>query len=128
MTIYNKTFDPITRADKWQRHVVHEVFWQSTNSSAPLYKGLTRQDTGSIYLPFNANFMTYFVDPITFQTNPVGYWTIQNGDIIVKGTIPDEITKQSDLERKHSDVLNISGFNINNFGSSNMQHIQIVGV
>jgi len=126
MTIYNKYFDPITREDKWQRHVIQEVFWDAT-SSVNLYKGLNRADKGVIYVPFNSNYMTYFTDPISFQANHTCYWTIQNGDIIVKGTVTDEITKQSELERKYSNVLNVSGFAIRDFGSPNMRHIEVNG-
>jgi phage terminase large subunit-like protein len=126
MTIYNKYFDTNTRADGWQRHVISDVFWDS-NRGTSYFKGLTRTDRGAIYIPFYLNDMRNFVDTLEFQASRTGKWTIQNGDIIVKGTVTDEITKQSELEKKYSDVLTISNYTINDFGSSNMQHILIVG-
>lgn len=127
ITIYNKYFNSITRSDSWKRHVIHNVFWDSSQN-VNVYKGLTKTDKGVIYIPFNSNYMTYFVDPKTFQNDPNTYWTIQNGDIIVKGVIYDEVSKQSDLERKYNNVLIISSFTINDFGSQNMQHIKVLGV
>lgn len=126
MTIYNKYFNPITRGDSWKRHVISEVFWDS-NRSVTTGRDMARIDRVNVFIPFNANYMTYFTDPITFKSNPDNYWTIQNGDIIVKGTVTDEITKQSELESKYNDVLTVSTFTIKDFGSSNMRHIEVVG-
>lgn len=126
MTIYNKYFNPITRADSWQRHVIYEVFWDST-SGITQYKGLIPNDKVTIYIPFNSNYMNFFIDPKTFQINHTGYWTIQNGDIIVKGIINDEITKQSELESEYPNVFNVSSITINNYGSPNMRHIEVIG-
>ncbi len=126
MTIYNKYFNSTIRGDSWQRHVISDVFWDSKRG-ASYFKGLTRSDIGAIYIPFWLNDMRDFVDPIEFATSRTGKWTIQNGDIIVKGIVTDEITKQSELETKYSDVLTISNYTINDFGSSNMQHILIAG-
>lgn len=125
MTIYNKRF---TAGEYfWQRYVVPEVFWDSTISSL-IDKGLMRDDSCIIYVPFNSNYMSSFVDSITFQNNYAGNWTVKTGDIVVKGIIIDEITKQSDLESKYENVFNITGYTINDFGSANMRHIKIVGV
>jgi hypothetical protein len=127
MTIYNKYIDPITRLDKWQRHVIKEVFWQST-SGATFARGLNQNDKVTVYIPFNTNYMTYYVDPITFRENPLGYWTIQNGDIIVKGTVTDVITKQSELENKYTNAYNVTYLMSNLSGSANTQHLEIGGV
>ena len=127
MTIYNKYVDPITRLEKWQRHVINEVFWESSKGSS-FAKGINQNDNVTVYIPLNMNYMTYYVNPISFRDNPTGNWTIQTGDIIVKGTVTDSITKQSELEKKYAEVYNVTKLTPNLFGSSNMHHFQVGGM
>lgn len=127
MTIYNKYFSVDRGEYIWERYGIAEVFWDSTRNVL-FDKGFTSSDSCTVHVPFYSNYMNSFVDSITFQSNPNGNWTIQIGDIIVKGLITDEITKQSDLESKYENVFNVTSYTINDFGSSNMRHFKIVGV
>jgi hypothetical protein len=126
MTIYNRYVDPITRLDKWQRHNLNFVYWDAS-SGVSISKGMSQNSNVDVYIPTNMNYMTYYTYPINFKLNPVGYWTIQNGDIIVKGNITDEITKASDLERKYNNVYTVQNVTENFYGSPNMQHVYIRG-
>lgn len=126
MTIYNRYVDPITRLDKWQKHNLNFVYWDASHGVS-ISKGMSQDSKLDVYIPRNMNYMTYYTDPMNFKLNPVGNWTIQNGDIIVKGTITDEITKASDLERKYNNVYTVQNITENFYGSPNMQHIYIRG-
>lgn len=127
MTIFNRYLDVNTRLDKWQSHLVANVFWDA-NKSVSVSSGLEKNEKVSVYLPINTNDMSNYVDPISFKSNHVNKWTIQNGDIIVGHIVTDSIDKPSDLEKKYKDVYTVSSVTENFYGSQNMQHTQIGGV
>lgn len=126
MTIYNKYLDPITLTDKWQKHIIHEVYFDG-GRSVKLLNGLVNNNTCRVYIPANANYLTDYLSPLDFQDTPSCHWTIQVGDIIVKGTVSDNIDRMSDLSKKYSDVYTISYFKDNRVGSANMWHFEIGG-
>jgi len=125
-TIYNRYLDPITLTDKWQKHLVHQVYWEG-GRSVKLLNGLVNNNACRVYIPCNANYLTDYLPPLDFKDNRSGHWTIQVGDIIVKGTVTDEIDRISDLEKLYSDVYTINYFKDNRYGSSNMWHFEVGG-
>lgn len=127
ITIYNKYFDLITQSDRWQRHVIYETFWES-HRSVNFNKGMSNNSKCKIYIPSDANYFTDYIDPIAFRSNHINHWTIQNGDLVVRGIITDEIVRQSDLERKYDDVCVVSYVAKNDYGSSNMHHFEVLGI
>lgn len=108
MTLYHKRFNSKTRLDEWDRYPIENVMWQG-GKGASINKGYEKANDITIYIPYNAN---RELSQVPFSI----------GDIIVKGNIEDEITKQSDLK---VDNYNITTLINNDYGSDDMQHIQL---
>lgn len=109
LTIYHKGLDTTTRLETWTRYNYDNV-WFFGGKGAGLNKGYE-----------NAN---DFDCRIWYSKNPqldVGNFSI--GDIVVAGTLTQDIETQQDLSSYQ--VYNIRSINDNNFG--NNQHIHLGG-
>lgn len=63
-----------------------------------------------------------------FNEAPTGVWTVQNGDVIVKGQADDEVaTGITDITRKYVDSFTVTGVYDNRRELPFMQHIRIEG-
>lgn len=128
LTIYNKYTDTTTRAEKYQRTTVKLVNWQGAKAVYQANVGMVKSDTASIYIPFarGANYL----DPVAWRalTTKTGKWTIQEGDVIVKGLVTDEIITGftvTNLRAKYNDVVVVTAIDVNDQGSANMQHWRV---
>lgn len=108
ITLYHKRYNTKTRIDEWDRYPIENVMWQG-GKGASINKGYEKANDISIWIPYEQN--------EELETIP---FTI--GDIVVKGIIEDEITKQSDLK---IDNYNITTYINNDYGSFDMQHIYL---
>jgi len=108
LTLYHKRLNPKTRIDEWDRYEVQNVMWQG-GKGASINKGYERANDINLFIPYNQNTN---LDKVPFAI----------GDIIVQGIIKTEIKKQSDLTVANYNITTLIN---NNYGSSNMQHIQI---
>lgn len=108
ITLYHKVYNKNTRLDTWVRYPIEKVMWQG-GKGAGINKGYEKANDITIYIPYNSN--------DNLSSVPIAI-----GDIVVKGIIEDAITKQSDLE---VDNYNITTLINNDYGSYDMQHIQI---
>jgi len=128
LTLYNRYIDPITRAAKYQRTVIVSVFWENRKAVNRSKAGDIASDQAAVYIPF-ARGMNY-IRPRAWQalTTKTGRWTLQEGDVIVKGVVADEITTGftvSDLEAKYDDVLTITSVDTMDYGSQHLRHWQL---
>lgn len=107
LTIYHKRFDEETRLEKWIRFNYDKV-WFFGGKGASINKGYVDGNDVQIRIPYD----TPLLDINNFAI----------GDIIVQGTINEDIETQEDL----SDYLtyNITSINNNDFG---IRHIHIGG-
>lgn len=116
MTHYHKGFDKVTRLETWTRYNYgidnndHKVMWQG-GKGARFNKGLEEGNDVKIRIPYSQN--------------SVSISNFSLGDIVVKGTIDIDISKQSDLSAY--DTFNITSIKDNNFGNLDIQHIHIEG-
>lgn len=108
MTLYHKRFNPNAKLDEWDRYPIGKVMWQG-GKGASINKGYEKANDISIFIPSNEN----------KELNKVPF---SIGDVVVKGNIEDKITKQSDLK---VDNYNITTLINNDYGSLDMQHIQL---
>lgn len=110
MTHYHKHYNKTTRLNEWIRFNYENVMWQGGKGSST-NKGYENANDVSVRLPYSLN------------TLSISNFAI--GDIIVKGTLEQNITAQTDLTV--NDVYNITAFKDNNFGKTDIQHIHISG-
>lgn len=109
LTIYHKGFDETTRLEKWIRFNYDNV-WFFGGKGAGINKGYQDANDVEVRIPYDQNANLNF-----------GNFSI--GDIIIQGTLTQDIDTQQDLSRY--DVYNIKSMNNNNFG--NNKHIHLGG-
>lgn len=109
ITIYHKYLDEKEKIHKWKREYVRFAMWQG-GFGASIKKGYDKANNVTVYIPCDKNDLTDV--------------EIKTGDIIVKGEIDILIEKESDL-KAYTDVFNIQTVIPQEFGSTDMQHIEI---
>jgi len=123
MTLYNKYL--VNRVNIYQRVEIEDVAWEQRHAR----EGNTDRDFTSVYISFARG--ADYLKSREWQalTDKSSNWTLQIGDVIVKGSVNDELVagtfSLSDLERIYDDVLIIASVDTNDFGSRNMQHWEI---
>jgi hypothetical protein len=128
LTIYNKY--RVGTVDTYQRSVVPAVSWEARTAHQGTEDRNVNADTAIIYIPTLGTLEGY-LSPKTWQalTNKAGFWTLQVGDVIVKGTHAEELVAGtytlSNLKSTHDDVLVISSVDTYDMGSPNMWHWEL---
>lgn len=125
VTVYNKYI--VSRDPVYQRTQISGVSWQGGKGKSGAGSNTQAADQAVIYIPMAR--MNH-LDPQDWQTlvTKIGKWTLQVGDVIVKGLVTDEITGGftiSDLVRKYNDVLTISDVQSLDYGSDSLNHWQV---
>lgn len=105
MTIYNRELDKTTHSYIWKRNYIEKVMWQE-NQNTSFNEGLTESKVVKVFIPIEY----------------VGENTFTAGDLIVKGK-HSEITKEDELNNRFK-VINVL---IKDYGSTNIQHIELIG-
>lgn len=109
MTLYHKTFNENTRTDVWIRYNFNNVWWFG-GKGAKIDKGYENANDLDIRIPYVKN--------IGVDINKISV-----GDILVKGTLNTNISKQQDLSSY--DVYNVTSIKNNTFGGT--PHIRLGG-
>lgn len=129
VTVYNKYIDSTTRSEKYQRSTVYGVVWQDT-------KGVTNSksqlaaNVALVMIPYTvANYAAYRT-PKTWQAlvSKSACWTLQEGDVLIKGIVADEITggfTMTDLRAKYDNVVSIASIAAMSEGSQGSQHWEV---
>jgi len=127
ITIYNRYFDKATRLDKYQRTILYGVFWDERKAVNRLQSGLEDADKVTIIIPFTVAADKKYAPPKEFEKleDKTGYFTLQEGDRVVKGAIDFEITgKVSDLDKEY-EAFTIISVDTKDFGSLHMRHWEV---
>lgn len=121
ITVYNRYYDKENRADKWQKTVLRNVFFDETKGANRLAGGLVADDKILVMIPFNASKNRVFKQGIYFKDMvEVGnYFTLREGDKIVKGVCEEDIDDVTD------DIFVISSVDTHDFGSKHMRHWEV---
>lgn len=109
LTIYHKGFDENTRLEKWIRFNYDKV-WFFGGKGAGINKGYEDANDVEVRIPYDAN-------------ENLNFGNFSIGDIIVQGTLTNDIDTQQDLSRY--DIYNIKSMNNNTFGMN--PHIHLGG-
>jgi len=126
ITIYNKYID--NRVEKWQRSEILEVGWELTDAVSALRWNLAA-NIAVIFIPFDRK-LTGYVSPKTWQAlaDKSDRWTLQQGDVIVKGIVTDEIDSDftiTDLRAANDNVVVIASVDAMDYGSPAVQHFEV---
>lgn len=125
MSVFNKYTDSEKNVI-FKKHEIKNVFWDDSKG-VNLNKGYENADDVNVFIPKSQNDMSGYTDPI-FYIGLNDTWTLNNGDIIVKGqTFETEVLSVKELKEKYNDVFIITLVDNKDFGSPNMQHFEIRG-
>lgn len=125
ITIVNKYFNRETKKNDYKVSHIHG-FWSSNKGIKISDVELVKNDGLKALIltdEKNQNEEKY-VNPKEFQQYGIG-WTLQNDDYLIKGTI-DEITTIAKLKENH-ECMKITNIAIKDYGSSDMQHYEVLG-
>lgn len=122
ITIYNKYIE--NREEKYQRSEVYNVVWQSTKAISRM-REMTAANTALILIPFSSG--VPYQEPKAWQVDREG-WTLQEGDVIVRGLVEDEIDNDftiTDLRKEHENVVAIASVDAMDQGFPAVQHWEV---
>lgn len=109
LTVYHKGFDEFSRSEIWTRYNYEKIWWFG-GKGASTNKGYDNANDVQIRIPYK-------------QNNNLDVSNFEIGDILVKGRVEKDITRQQDL--KDYLVYNITSINNDDFGSE--PHIHLSG-
>ncbi len=124
ITIYNRYF--VNRVETYQRTVIRDVVWQATKAVSGRSTGVLASNVATVFIPMarGANYLK----PKAWQAARSGKWTLQEGDVIVRGEAADNLTTEytiTSLRAEYEDVVTITSVDAMDQGSPNVQHWQV---
>lgn len=126
ITIYNRYF--VSRVETYQRTVIKNVVWEATKAVSGRSTGVLASNVATVFIPMQRG--ADYLKPKAWQAlvTKTGNWTLQEGDVIVRGEVTQEITTEyslSDLRNAYDDVVVISSVDAMDQGSPNVQHWEV---
>lgn len=137
ITVYNKYTDPQTQLVRWYRHKLDGAFWKYSGNKVVV--GSTVLETKDIICRIRKD--DAFKEKHEWINIPNDemsqYFTLAQGDIIVKGEVDDEIneytsgTRSTDLKKKYKSLqgcLEIQEWANNTGGGRGNEHYYVKGI
>lgn len=137
ITIYNRYEDPQTNVVAWHRHVVIGAFWKYSGNKVVV--GNVVLETKDIICRIRKD--EAFLERHQWISLPndqmANYYTLSQGDIIVKGEVTDTIneytsgTRSSDLKKKYKALqgcIEIQEWSNNTGGGRGNEHYYVKGI
>lgn len=137
ITIYNRYEDAQTNIVSWYKHVVHGAFWKLTGSKVVI--GNTVLETKSIICRIRKDDAFREKQDWVGMPNDVmqNYFTLSQGDIIIKGEVADDINeyvsgkRSTDLKKKYKSLqgcLEVAQWSNNTGGGRGNEHYFVSGI
>lgn len=137
ITIFNRYEDPLTNIVRWYSHVVSGAFWKYANNKVVIDKVVL--ETNDIICRIRKDDL--FKDKHLWIALPndemANYFTLGQGDIIIKGEVTDVIDeytsgqRSSDIKKKYKALqgcLEIQQWADNTGGGRGQEHYFVKGV
>lgn len=128
VTVFNIIPQHGREPEKLKRTVLDRVFWDGASGIGFTKTGAAKQDTTTVIIPFRGSYM---MPARWFDSGcPTYSFTLQPGDVIVRGAVDDENTTPAELQNKYGSDCCITIQKVHNccFGSKNMWHWEVTGV
>ena len=145
ITVFNARVDPDAGGNVWMPTVITGASWYMTDASTvdTSKGGLVAANKATIRIPTDAGTGgKSYADPVSYKaaTSVSGLWTLQNGDIIVKGSVPASETVTNNgvsstvpinwtpakLKKAYADCVTVLGVT-DNRRAPNAPHWRITG-
>ena len=127
LTLFNRYL--VAGAETYQRTVIADVAWENRKAANVLASGGNlAADSVAVYIPLARG--DDYLAPKAWQAlvSKTGQWTLQVGDVSVRGTVTDTIGPSftlTALKAKYDDVLVITSVDTMDSGSPALQHWQL---
>jgi len=124
ITIYNRYF--VSRVETYQRTVIKNVVWEATKAVSGRSTGVLASNVATVFIPMARG--ADYLKPKAWQAARSGKWTLQEGDVIVRGEATDNITTEytiTSLRAEYEDVVTITSVDAMDQGSPNVQHWEV---
>ena len=137
ITIYNRYEDKQTNLVTWFRHKVDGAFWKYTGDKVVINNTVLETKNIICRIRKDGAFLEkheWIAIPNDQMSN---YFTLRQGDIIVKGEVSDEINeyvsgkRSTDLKKKYKDLqgcLEIQEWSNNTGGGRGNEHYFVKGI
>lgn len=131
LTIYNYWYNPESGKKEYIGTKITGVHWYTDQKTTVTDKGLVSADMYKIRIPDHAGiqdgrrYLEAREYSLLTAKEVLEHWTIDNGDLFVKGLWDDQIEKGSDLTVKHALVGRVDSYSDNRYGCN--PHIRIGG-
>lgn len=126
VTVYNKYKDGKT--EKWQRTVLRGVYWNAIKGAVTRKTGVSSADSLMLMIPRNARSDRAYKPSSEWAvlSDKAGFWTLQNGDTVVKGELVYEVESSTKELEAFDNVRLITSIDYHDVGG-NMAHWEVGG-
>ena len=127
ITLYNRYNS--SGIASYNRTVIHDVAWESRKASNVLASGGNiAADQANIYIPMQRG--DSYQGPAAWRALTIkgGRWTLQPGDLIVRGIVTEELSgayTPTTLRKEYDNVLEITSVDLLDNGSANLSHWKV---
>lgn len=104
ITIYNKYEDPQTQEITWFRHVVNDAFLKDVSDKIEISNATLETNKLICRIRENATFMEKYLWIQLSNSEKANFFTLGQGDIIVKYAVDDTIDEYTEGQRS-TDIL-----------------------
>jgi hypothetical protein len=113
-------FNYIKSTQTWERTYIYNVQWSRQSVKTISADGkLVVTDSTSLTLTESTRSNKTYIDPISYQLNPIGHYTfdyVNNKDYVVRGIIDKKISSSylpTQLKKEHENVGIVASLNDN---------------
>lgn len=128
ITVFNAKQDPSTGDDVYLKSIIIGASWFGEIVSNVDSSGLKVANKFTVRIPVNADFRgKTYLDPKEFErTGTDQNFTLQSGDIIVRGAVIPDGLRPADLQAQYSDVFTVLSVT-DDRRAPNAKHWKVVG-
>lgn len=136
ITLYNRYEDSVTGVITWHRTVLSNCFYKETGQKIKIGQVELESDNVTCRIPENNKFKQAYEWMKLPNDEMSSYFTLNTGDIVVKGEVDDEINdylsghRSSDFlnKYKYRGIFRIENVGINTGTGRGLPHYYISGV
>lgn len=136
ITLYNKYYDTEDKCIKYKRSYLNGVNYRGGYGTNTSSKSINNNDENIIYIPFSVySGNKKYIKPKSYEilskSERENYFTLNSGDIVVKGIIDFELTNEKGnnlkfLNEFYDDVSTVNNVKTYDCGSDYMKHWKVV--
>ena len=130
LTLFNARLDKVNDTTVYEKTVISGISWYGTVKTAIGDTGLKSANQFTIRIPLDADFSgKAYCDPASYTAadDVSELFTLRQGDVIVKGAVPDTITTPAQAHKAYPDMaFTIQGVT-DNRRAPNAKHWRVVG-